>query len=252
MIGRKMGLNGNRPMNFVLRILNLVKKNRDRNTNVVYTIIFGDYDYLKEPEILSPNFDYICFTDDPTLKSNIWKIKLVKLNKKFSVKRCAAEFITNPFKYLIGYNLSVLVGGQISIHCDIDEFVRTVLPDDRSIAIMQHPNRDCIYEEAKKVLKLEKDVLLVVNQQMDEYRRTGYPEHNGLVSSGIIVRRHEDKKLRKHCELWHQEIIKHSQRDQLSFNFVLWKHKLVDPAYFPPSFRTKDFIVHEHKYVQSF
>jgi len=237
-------------MNFVQRILNLVRKNR--NSNVVYTILFGGYDYLKDPEFLSPNFDYICFTDNPNLKSNIWKIQLVNLKKQVNLKRCASEFITNPFKYLEKYDLSVLVGGQISIHCDIDEFVRTVLPDNKSIAIMHHPIRDCIYMEAEAVLRFKKDFIPVVNKQMIEYRRLGYPEHSGLVSSGIIVRRHKDKKLRKHCELWHQEIIKYSQRDQLSFNFVLWKHKLVDPAYFSPSFRTKDFIVHEHNYVQSF
>ncbi len=239
-------------MNVLQRMLNILKKNRNENKYVVYTIIFGDYDTLKEPEFISPNFDYICFTDNLNLKSNIWKIHLVNFKKQINLKRCAAEFITNPFKYLKKYDLSVLVGGQISIHIDIDEFVRTVLPVNKSIAIMHHPKRDCIYLEAEAVLKRKKDFIPVVNKQMVEYRRHGYPEHNGLVSSGIIVRRHDDKKLRMHCKLWYKEIKKHSQRDQLSFNFILWKYNLIDPAYFSTNFRLKDFIVHKHTYVQSF
>ncbi|MEI6697065.1 MAG: glycosyltransferase domain-containing protein [Bacteroidota bacterium] len=239
-------------MNIIHWFKGLLKPEKIKNKKVIYTIIFGEYDYLKEPEFISPDFDYICFTDIPDLKSEIWKIKLIKLKNKTNLKRCAAALITNPFKYLAKYDLSVLVGGQISIHCDISEFIRTVLPLYKSIAIMHHPVRDCIYEEAEAVLELKKEFQCVVNKQMDKYRRLRYPEHNGLVSSGIVVRRHNDKKLKKHCKLWHQEIKKHSQRDQLSFNFVLWKYKLIDPAYFSRNFRTKDFIVHLHNFVQRF
>ena len=41
----------------------------------VYTVIMGDYDYLKEPEFVMDNCDYICFTDNPDLKSDIWQIR---------------------------------------------------------------------------------------------------------------------------------------------------------------------------------
>jgi hypothetical protein len=38
----------------------------DAKRKAVYTFIFGDYDDLKSPTIMTPGWDYICFTDDPT------------------------------------------------------------------------------------------------------------------------------------------------------------------------------------------
>lgn len=40
----------------------------------VYTAIYGGYDPLREqPEI--PGVEYICFTDDPTLKAKPWRVE---------------------------------------------------------------------------------------------------------------------------------------------------------------------------------
>jgi hypothetical protein len=223
-----------------------------KNTKVVYTIIFGGYDTLKTPDIVSPSFDYVCFTDDPELKSEIWQIRIVQKPKRLNYKRFTAEFVTNPFSHLREYKLSVWIGAQISIHCDIEDFVAAVLPENKSLAIMNHPIRNCVYEEAEKVIEFNKDYVHVVQKQMLKYRKLGLPEHGGLVSGGIIVRRHNNKKVRQHCRLWYREIKNHSQRDQLSFNFILWKYKLIEPAYFSPQYREKDFIVHPHNYIQAF
>ena len=222
------------------------------NTKVVYTIILGDYDTLKEPEIVNPDFDYICFTDQKDIKSEVWQFKYVKCNKKINLKRNAAKFITIPFKYLKDYKLSVLVGGQTSIHCDIGNFVEKVLPENKSIAIMVHPKRDYVYEEAKVVVELEKDNFVIINKQMQRYRDYGYPEHSGLISSGIMVRRHNDRSMIKHCKLWYKEIKRYSQRDQLSFNFIMWKYRLIEPAYFSPLVRVSDFKIHSHNFLQKF
>ena len=46
-----------------------------KNKNVCYTVIVGQYDSLKEPQYISDNFDYICFTDQTNFKSNVWDIR---------------------------------------------------------------------------------------------------------------------------------------------------------------------------------
>lgn len=146
----------------------------------------------------------------------------------------------------------MLIGGQISIHCDIGNFVDKVLPGGKSLAIMIHPKRDCIYQEAEVVLECKKDKPEIVTKQMEKYRNNKYPEHAGLVSSGIIVRRHSDKKMVKHCKLWYREVLNFSQRDQLSFNYILWKYRLIEPSYFYPEVRKSDFIVRPHNFIQQF
>ena len=45
---------------------------------VIYTAIFGDYDTLKEPLVITPGWKYICYTDQD-FESKVWEIKKVKL-----------------------------------------------------------------------------------------------------------------------------------------------------------------------------
>ncbi len=44
-------------------------------TLVVYTAIFGDYDKLRDPRERLPNVQYVCFTDNPRLKSSVWQVR---------------------------------------------------------------------------------------------------------------------------------------------------------------------------------
>jgi len=40
----------------------------------IVTMLFNNYDLLREPEEVDENAEYICITDNPDLKSNVWKI----------------------------------------------------------------------------------------------------------------------------------------------------------------------------------
>lgn len=239
-----------RGFTFLSRYFN--KSQKARNKKVVYTMIFAGYDDLKEPEFVSPDFDYVCFTDDPDLKSDVWQIRLVKIPHQINPKRYSGEFSTYPFSYLKEYDLSVYVNGAISIKCNISKFVDQVLPETKSIVSVQHPKRDCIYEEAIKVVQLKKDYPVIVARQMEKYRKDGFPDHYGLQAFGLIVRRHNDNKLKKHCRFWRREVRNYSQRDQLSFNYVQWKYKLVEPAYISWDYFLENFIPYKHLFVQKF
>jgi hypothetical protein len=222
-----------------------------KNKKVVYTLILGDYDDLKEPEVVSEDFDYICFTDRNDLRSEVWKMVRVRCNKKKPFKRCANRLMIYPFDYLGKYELSVLVIGNILINCDISAFVDSVLPPDREVAAMENNKSDCIYIASQNVLRARKDNPEVVHQQMERYRREGYPEHNGLLMTGVHIRRHTENVI-EHCRLWYEEVRNNSQRDQLSFNYIQWKHKLIDPVYFSNEVLGKEFILHRHNYPQRF
>ncbi|MFO7614550.1 MAG: class I SAM-dependent methyltransferase [Bacteroidales bacterium] len=222
------------------------------NKNVIYTVILGDYDHLKEPESKAVGWDYICFTDRSDLKSNIWTIVRVKCPPGLNHKRCNGYFKTIPFRYLQEYDLSLLIDGSVSIHCDLNDFIEKSLPPGLSMATLKNPHRDCIYEAAEKVKELKKDLPVIVDKQMQKYRNDGFPEHFGLVWAALIIRRHNDKNLRRHSLLWLKEIISHSQRDQLSFNYILWKYRLIDPVLLEPEILHSDFKIHPHNYRQIF
>ena len=40
----------------------------------IVTMLFNNYDLLREPEEIDENAEYICVTDNPDLKSKAWKI----------------------------------------------------------------------------------------------------------------------------------------------------------------------------------
>jgi hypothetical protein len=222
------------------------------NKKVVYTTILGNYDNLKEPEIVSEGWDYICFTDREDLRSDIWKIVLVKCPCKLSLKRCSAFFALFPFNYLVHYELSIYINGTISIFCDLNDFLEKGLPMGKVMAIMKHPKRGCTYKEAEIVKERKKDSIEVVDYQMNEYKRRRFPVNFGLCYSGIMIRRHNDPKLTRHCRLWLKETLKHSQRDQVSLMYILWKYKLIDPGYISRDVFDSGFRIHKHNYSQQF
>jgi hypothetical protein len=91
---------------------------------------------------------------------------------------------------------------------------------------MRHPQRDCIYDELKASLLREwvGEVPGDMERQVERYRQEGYPEHNGLVYGGFILRRHNDAEVRAVMEDWWQEICDESSQDQLSFPYVARRH----------------------------
>ena len=109
---------------------------------------------------------------------------------------------------------------------------------------MIHPHRDCVYEEAKACIQRKKDKSITIEAQINKYRFLNYPERNGMVATGIIVRR-KNEEIDKFCELWWREVREHSKRDQLSFNFINWITP-INYHQFPFEVLTKEFLLHKH------
>jgi hypothetical protein len=63
-------------------------------------------------------------------------------------------------------------------------------------------------------------------KQVNKYKEEGFPKNFGLVQSGIIFRKHNDTSCIKLMEAWWKELEVESHRDQLSFNYAVWKTKV--------------------------
>lgn len=192
---------------------------------VVYTCITGNYDGLRE--VVSPegNIDYICFSDDIT-HSETWKIKPIpKYLKYLSAAKTARCIKILPHLFLPEYETSVWVDGNIQVVGSMNEFIDKNLKN--YFAIPKHPDRTCVYEEANAVINLGKDSVDTVNPQIMEYMNKNYPENNGMVQSGIMIRKHNDKRCIDISNLWWNEVRKFSKRDQLSFNYSIWNKNVI-------------------------
>lgn len=204
----------------------------ENNKKVVYTCITGDYDKLIEPSYLSDGFDYICFTDNKTLKSDVWQIKpLPKETEGLSQVKKQRFVKINPHLLLKEYDISIWVDGNVTLKGNLNEFVSETLKDRISVYVPKHPQRNCIYREAKAVLAMKKDKPEIVNKQLERYKKEGFPSSFGLLQSNIMLRRHNNPECIKLMETWWKELKSGSHRDQLSFNYALWKDSDVKVEY---------------------
>ena len=238
-----------------------------KNKTVIYTAIFGGKDNLIEPEFIPQDCDFVCFTDDENLKSDIWQIRKVEPEFEDSVRN-ARMYKILPHKFLSEYKISVWVDGNLLLRGDVNKLIKKYLKS-VNLAIFDHSQhrkrwkkifwvkniedcRDCIYEEARFLLRMNfegkyKDDSTLINKQMEKYRREKYPEHNGLVVSMVILRKHNEQSIIKTMESWWNEIKNHSRRDQLSFNYVAWKNNLNFVYMKGDSRRNKYFLHRKHK-----
>lgn len=192
---------------------------------VVYTAIYGNKDTLKEPEVKLEGCKLVCFTDDKHLKSKSFDIRVYP-SIDSDPTRSAKIFKILPHWFFPDYEYSLWIDGSViikrgDIRALVDRYLR-----EHNIAFFAHPDRACIYEEAETCIALQCDQTAAIRQQMEQYRSEGYPPHNGLVATGIVLRRHSSPCVIRADEDWWAQILRFSRRDQLSFNYVAWKNDL--------------------------
>jgi hypothetical protein len=223
------------------------------NRKVAYTFIFGDYDDLKAPSVITPGWDYICFTDDSTLRSDVWDVRLSPRrgsDRQLEHKKFAMKHMILAHQFLSEYDLSLSVGAQMELNCDLDGLMEEQLRSSDDMMICVHPDRDCIYDEARVCKSLMLDDPKRIDAHMKRYRTAGYPENNGLFATGIIARWHNRPNVRSMCELWWKEYRNGSRRDQLSLNYAIWRSqpiKLSAVEHDQLFTVRRNFIPHSHK-----
>lgn len=217
---------------------------------VCYTAIVGNYDILRDPLYVSEGWKYICFTTED-IKSEVWQvIKLPSINSIIDPRKAARSIkILPPFSLFTDlsfeYTHSLWVDANIQVIGDLNKLFKDKF--DKDIVVMNHPDRQNISQELQACIKYRKDVEHILQKQLDKYRSEGY-SCNELAATGILLRRKNNSVFRQ-AEIWKSEIINHSHRDQMSFNYSCWKCGIT-PSYFSyneTSGSTFKYYLHPHK-----
>lgn len=205
----------------------------------VYSAAVGNYDIILRPKILDCRFEFFLFSNDPkAVDVGEWKIRRIPYYNANPTK--VARWVkTHPEDLLPGYDASVWIDANVGL-ADGFLYSRTIelLKDGTPISSMWHHERDCIYDEAAFVgfvgLDKEESILKWLQFLLSEK----YPKHNGLHETNVVFRRHNDSVL-VFNRLWWKFIEENSIRDQLSFDFLLWKLKLDTPYFISDSENTR-------------
>lgn len=179
----------------------------------IYTAMFGSNDIWMDPEFVNLDYDYYLFTDRQDIKSEVFKVITMPGNQ-----RKAREIKILSHRFLPDYDIWVWHDADFRQKTTMNEFTSL---KNWELIIMHHPNRNCIYNEAEACIEEKKGNKHVITQQMNKYRRKGYPENNGMVATGFIIRKNTYR-IRLLNERWWYELSKGSVRDQLSFNPSLY------------------------------
>lgn len=181
---------------------------------VFYTFIFDDYDNPKEIE-RKEGWEYYMISDKP---QEGWETIIDDSDLDPRLK--ARKALTCPHFYF-DYDLCVSVGGQIEYWGELPDEI------DTDLVVWEHPDRNCIYEEAKAVIRLNKDTAENVLNKVYRFKDDGFPTNQGMIATGFMIRRWSER-MKRFSELWWDEVQKDSFRDQLAFNYVLWKHPVIE------------------------
>jgi Protein of unknown function (DUF616) len=208
---------------------------------VVYTCLFGHSELFNDFQYERDGIDFVCFTDDPELRSDFWKIELLP-RRALDPARAAKKIKALPHLYLAQYDCSLYIDNTVRLKAAPSRlFEEYLAPAKSPLLCFRHPERDCIYEEAKVVLSIGFDTPERVNPQMALYRYLGYPAHNGLAKSTLLLRRHQSPALQRVMNTWCEQVFCHSRRDQLSLLPACWLENF-DPEYIPLRFDAFDLL----------
>lgn len=194
----------------------------------IYTACIGGYDSITQPLVIDERFDYILFSDDVSeTHVGVWQVR--KVDYKNGDKTRIARWVkTHPHVLLSQYNATLWIDSSLQIR-SLDVYKRFIeLKNICEIAALVHPERDCIYDEAYFVSNramgpVEHDYTSI--EWCHKLWKEKYPRHYGLCETGVLFRMNSEQ-IEKMNEVWWNCIENYSKRDQLSFNYALWKCNL--------------------------
>ena len=202
-----------------------------RTRLVVYTVLVGSKEALADPLRLLPpgagtdlDLDFVCLTDNPALRSDVWRVELIP-GGHLPPEKLSRRPKTLPHEYFPDAAWSLYVDNTVAfkrLPCRSDLQPAGRAPGAPLFRAFLHPNRKDLREEATVIAMLGYDDVDVVCKQLDFVSRT-YPleSFHPLTTATVLLREHHHEHVRGVGQTWWETFLAFSKRDQLSLNFAL-------------------------------
>ena len=203
-------------------IVSFIRSN-DFNTKkkLFYTVLVGDYDHLNEIPSKLDKWDYVCFTDNPNLKSSSWDIHLLENNKNLDPVRLSRHYKINNHFVDRGYDLSIYTDANIRIRGDLDCFLHQAHTAKATMSILLHPFLHSLEQEVCRCIENSKGDRALLENQYQHYLDNGFQDQFPHVNARLMIRRSGDLTVQSFMETWFKQLKTWSKRDQLGFNYSL-------------------------------
>lgn len=215
----------------------------EQGKGVVYTYLAGGNE-LNQPEYKNVFWDYICFTDNPEkwgTKQGVWEFRKPECPKDLNAAGKYHWCKIKPHDVLAEYDYSIWVDPQMQIIGELQQFYKVYGKKASFLAFSLYAG-DSIYEVVNTSLT-EDDANIIYRSKMLQYRKEGYPDHNGLISSSLIIRSHRDEELKEVLDIWWQEANECKNIRDIVFNYAAWKKNF--------KFAISDLFVENNPYIKN-
>lgn len=220
---------------------------------VIYTVLTGGYDRLLQPDSVRDDIEYVCFSDRASIPdSGIWQLRSIPYSHPDPARLSRFPKI-NPHLVLPEYEESLYVDANITIGPALYDALDRAIASGCEIGMVQHPERDDVYDEALTLLKYGLGEPMKIYRQAMSLLETGFPRHSGLFVCSIIFRKHFSDRVRAFDEEWWRLFSIYSKRDQLSVMPALCAVSLKPVAFLGPEYvamniRPHDLVRHESQF----
>lgn len=224
----------------------------------IYTAVYDNYEILRDPIVVN-GVDYICFSDDLSLKSDIWNIRYLRNTHKSGLGSMFVKYIKlNSQRYLREYDYVIWIDANIVItNKNILKYLADKLFSTNIILFKHHdPNpvlrRNCAYKEAEfSRIHLDKYSEENISDQINNYKQNGFPEEWGLFQSGVFMKNNQCRDVLNFDTAWLEEIYKYGNvfpQCQVSLPYCLWKTRIkYDVVAAPSIYESGLFEIFPHK-----
>ncbi len=177
---------------------------------LIYTCNYGNYDTVKNPIIKTLGWDYVMVTD--TQKDADWDVVVWETNNPKWL--AAREVKLMPELMFSDYDITIYIDASMQINTDLDEYIKR-LSKTADMAMAQHPQRFCVYEEIKACVTHKRLLPIQSKEIYNRYKAQDIPEMGGLFQCGVMIRRNNNH-MNYFGRKWFEET-KFTHRDQIAF-----------------------------------
>lgn len=187
---------------------------------VVYSVNIGAYDDLPVPPVLE-DCSYFLITDAAEVPADTpWTIVRPTI-REIDVKRQCLWYKTHPHWLFPKAEFVTWIDSNIQCRSRSESILMSheMMSE---IATFAHPDRNCVYLEAKEIVELQLDSASVIERATAQMKKDGFPEKTGFFETNVLFSRVQDLGVRAFFDTWWRNIYLGSRRDQMSFTFSAW------------------------------
>ena len=169
----------------------------------ILTFNFGNYEIFREPEEIDEDCEYVYVTDNPNLKSNIWKIIIEDKFKEHSPYYKAFYVRYHPFEY-VNTDTCIVLDSSIKIKKKLNNIIEdfNLRNDDIGLLLMPfHDNKP--FEEIKVWhSQLKRLSTIQANLLYSLYKHFKMENYRGGIDAGFKIVKNTEKIKEFHNTIW--------------------------------------------------